>query len=78
MPDTPFYTWVVLEKSLSIPVSRHGLSTNVKRRTGREKAHERREGRIDNAIGGGLHRWPLFGSAILYLFGPFVRALRDS
>lgn len=30
----------------------------------------REEGRIDNAIGGGLHRWPLFESAICIYLGP--------
>jgi len=62
---------------LSIPVSRHGLD---KRKTANEtrEGSTRREGRIDNAIGGGLHHWPLFESAICIYLGTFVRALRDS
>lgn len=67
VPDTPFCTWVVLEKSLSLPAS---LDTVAQTQNGERDERRNGEGRIDNAIGGGLHRWPLFESAICIYLGP--------
>lgn len=69
--DTPFCTWVSSSKNLFLSLSPCPSTRSHKRKTANEtKERTKGEGHIDNAIGGGLHRWPLFESAICIYLGP--------
>lgn len=65
VPDIPFCTWVVLEKSLPLSLAPCLSTWSYKRKIANETSEGTRgEGCIDNAIGGGLH----YCSKALFVF----------